>query len=1136
MPEVQVPLALILRELGSGLCLGEVLFVPELSTVGRDPERVAERLLQRAARLLRKDTAWALHHRLPAGPLRVEEVRLSLDPPRGSPAWQEPLALRFHAVRWSHGASAELAYVPALGIEVLVERQDAELMLTELEAEVRRAIERFVSPSLLAELVARHRDQVVQVRRVEVAIDVPSPRRRAMEESERKEVSILKQVATDLRRAALEPAWELDEQVRRIAEVLAGRRPRSVLLVGPSGVGKTAAFHELVRRRAEVGLGEAPFWATSGSRLVAGMSGFGEWQERCERLRKEAARTKAVLHLGALIELAEVGRSIHNAQGVASFLRPHLARGELLGVAECTPEQAALLERDQPQLVQAFVRLDVNELPAERARRVLDARAALLLPRTGVTLEPGALEATDRLHRRYATYSIQPARSLRFLERLARSRPRDERVDARAALEAFGRETGLPPFLLREDQPLDLAATRACFESQVVGQPDAMRLVVDLLARIKAGLSRPKQPLCTLLLAGPTGVGKTETARALAAFLFGDRDRLVRIDLSEFQDPLAVARLTGGVDGEGQLTSRVRERPFGVVLLDELEKAHPLVFDLLLQVLGEARLTDARGRLADFTGSVVIMTSNLGAETFQHGGLGFGEGSHDVGGAFSEAVRAFFRPELVNRIDRVVPFAPLGPAVVEQIAARELSRVALRDGVRHREVRLRVAPEVAGHLAREGSDARWGARHLKRLLERQVVVPLAEQLARYGHELPLEAEVGLSGATLSVAVRPAALARRGGLLGVQEETTSLVRRASALRRKTQRLARSPAAISLDNELTRLERQDARLRRRRRGRPEAHAAPDVELLRLRDLTGARGELGASIEALEEELLLSVLGPASERAGLSTGDAAARLEALQADWWQLLLRLHTRHDRGTDERGLTLAVYGEDPGWLRQLAQGYVSAFERLGQSVTCFRVVAGQNAVTRAPEANVFAAPDASFLRDDAPLVGAVFRVTGPLVAARLEPERGLHVLVREKKRVPCLVETATLEVFPDVDPLAPSDDPRTGVMVAARSGHTIAAIKRYRDLTGASLRDAKAAVDAALADGTRPGYVPPQRIERQGAIGKQTLRRTYDPGSERIDDPLLEPVRRAFPGALGDALAALVEDHLRKVVEEQLAP
>ena len=247
--------------------------------------------------------------------------------------------------------------------------------------------------------------------------------------------------------------------------------------------------------------------------------------------------------------------------------------------------------------------------------------------------------------------------------------------------------------------PLDLAGTHAWFAARVVGQSDAVNLVTDLLATVKAGLTRPNRPIASLLFIGPTGVGKTEMAKAVAEFLFGSKDRLTRFDMSEYADPVAVRRLVGGAFGsEGLLTAKVREQPFSVLLLDEVEKADGSFFDLLLQVLGEARLTDAGGRLADFRNTVVILTSNLGAESYRRGTPGFvgsGVGKAESQEHFARAVEQFLRPEMFNRLDRIVPFAPLGTEVIRTIADREWQKVLHRDGVRFRELTLDRAAGAA---------------------------------------------------------------------------------------------------------------------------------------------------------------------------------------------------------------------------------------------------------------------------------------------------------------------------------------------------------------------------------------------------------------------------------------------------------
>ncbi len=232
----------------------------------------------------------------------------------------------------------------------------------------------------------------------------------------------------------------------------------------------------------------------------------------------------------------------------------------------------------------------------------------------------------DRLHRRYATYSAYPGRPLRFLRNLMGDAGAAAPVGMSEVAAAFARETGLPDFLIRPEAVLDLDAVREWFRERLIGQDHAIELVLDVLAAVKAELARPGRPLASLLLIGPTGVGKTEMAKCLAELLYGGRQRMIRLDMSEYADPWAVQRLFGGggrEGGAGVLTSQVREQPFSVLLLDELEKAHHSVLDLLLQVLGEGRLTDGMGQVADFTNSVILMTSNLGAESFGRPAAGF---------------------------------------------------------------------------------------------------------------------------------------------------------------------------------------------------------------------------------------------------------------------------------------------------------------------------------------------------------------------------------------------------------------------------------------------------------------------------------------------------------------------------------
>jgi ATP-dependent Clp protease ATP-binding subunit ClpC len=298
--------------------------------------------------------------------------------------------------------------------------------------------------------------------------------------------------------------------------------------------------------------------------------------------------------------------------------------------------------------------------------------------------------------------------------------------------------TGLPVSILDDRAGLDLSELRGFFESRVLGQPEAVECLVERVAMIKAGLTDPTRPPGVFLFVGPTGTGKTEIAKTLADFLFGSPERMIRLDMSEFQTPDALDRILGEQSDTAEstaLVNSIRKQPFAVVLLDEFEKAHPQVWDLFLQVFDDGRLTDRRGNTADFRHCVVIMTSNLGA-TLPHGaGIGFSqEQAEFAAGAVERAVMRAFRREFVNRIDRVVVFRPLGRAVMRDLLRKELNDVLRRRGLRTRQWAVEWDESAIDFLLEKGFTADLGARPLKRAIERYLLSPLA--LTIVNHQFP----------------------------------------------------------------------------------------------------------------------------------------------------------------------------------------------------------------------------------------------------------------------------------------------------------------------------------------------------------------------------------------------------------------
>jgi len=561
--------------------------------------------------------------------------------------------------------------------------------------------------------------------------------------------------ASELRRVGRCLDWlypdELDRAVLRDLEaneletLLAAADRRPILLCGPRLAGKTTIVHECVHRRVagrkSVHVQKGNVWLVSPQRLISGMSYVGQWEGRLLAILKHARKRDHVLYFDDLIGLFLAGISSQSSLSAAVVLKPYLERRDVRVLGEITPDGLrALRERDRG-FADLFHIIPIREPNDAETLRILVDQQRRLEAKHDCILGLDALPAVIDLQRRYERTAAFPGKAAAILTRLAIRTTAD---DARAAAMD---ETGTKPLVTRDDVLADFAARTGLglafldpkrrldrddvlkrLEEQVIGQPEAVAALADVVSVAKARINDPDRPLASFLLLGPTGVGKTECAKAIARTLFGDADRMLRFDLNEFNQPGAAARLVGTFhQPEGLLTAAIRRQPFAVILLDEVEKAHPEVFDLLLQALGEGRLTDSLGRTADFSNAIVLLTSNLGVREAESS-LGFAPEA-DRSFAYVRAAERFFRPEFFNRLDRVIPFRKLARPDLGTIARRLVSEVLNREGFSQRKCVLNVAEDALERVIDAGYDPALGARAMKRAVERELTQPASARLA-----------------------------------------------------------------------------------------------------------------------------------------------------------------------------------------------------------------------------------------------------------------------------------------------------------------------------------------------------------------------------------------------------------------------
>ncbi len=540
--------------------------------------------------------------------------------------------------------------------------------------------------------------------------------------------------------------------------------------------------------------------------MVAGARYRGDFEERLKRVMDEVKKdSNIILFIDEMHTLIGAG-SAEGSLDAANILKPELARGDIQCIGATTlDEYRKHIEKDAA-LERRFQPITVNEPSEEDAIAILKGIRDKYEAHHSVEISDEAIEAAVKLSNRYISDRFLPDKAIDLIDeaasrvrlqsytapadvkaleeeitRLAKEKEaavisqeyekaamyRDQEKEKQAELtrmtedwktgaaekakvvteediaQIVSKWTGVPVTKLQAEETERLLHMEDILHQRVVGQDEAVKAVSRAVRRAQSGLKNPKRPIGSFLFLGPTGVGKTELARALAEVLFDDEDAIVRIDMSEYMEKHSVSRMVGappgyvGHDEGGQLTEAVRRKPYSIVLLDEIEKAHPDVFNILLQVLDDGRLTDSQGRTVDFKNTVIIMTSNIGASHIKNSTLGFGAGSSDeadkaeydkMKSRVMEALKATFRPEFLNRVDETIVFHALEKAHIMEIV--DLMMKDLHKRLAEKEITMEVTAEAKAKLVEDGYDPAYGARPLRRTIQRQVEDPLAEDLLR----------------------------------------------------------------------------------------------------------------------------------------------------------------------------------------------------------------------------------------------------------------------------------------------------------------------------------------------------------------------------------------------------------------------
>ena len=571
------------------------------------------------------------------------------------------------------------------------------------------------------------------------------------EEPEEKKLDI-EEFAYDLTQAArdgkLDPVVGRDSEISRVIEILGRRKKNNPMLIGEPGVGKSAIVEGIAQKIAHgdisAALAKKRILSLDIASVVAGTKYRGDFEKRLKTIIKEASENPdIILFIDEFHTIVGAGGA-SGSLDAANMLKPALARGEFQCIGATTLDEFTKIVEKDGALDRRFQKIVVEPTGVAQSMEILHQLRPKYEEFHGLKYSDEAVESAVRLTDRYITDKSLPDKAIDAFDEagsmvrlsMSRKKGREKVVSAEDIATVVSKMTGIPVNKVAESEGNRIVKMRDRLKGRIIGQDEAIETVVRAIQRNRAGLKDPHRPIGTFLFFGPTGVGKTQLARSLAEYLFDSEENLIRIDMSEYMEKFSVSRLIGappgyvGYEEGGQLSERVRRKPYAVVLLDEIEKAHPDIFNLLLQVMDEGRLTDSNGRTVDFKNTIVIMTSNVGSREVQdYGtGIGFDTASRNVEvdrrSVVEKAVKKAFPPEFINRVDEQVYFKSLSKETIEDIIDIELKD--LRERALEAGYKLIITPAAKRLVADAGYDPAYGARPLRRAVTRYVEDPVSE--------------------------------------------------------------------------------------------------------------------------------------------------------------------------------------------------------------------------------------------------------------------------------------------------------------------------------------------------------------------------------------------------------------------------